>query len=663
MLSRISFTLLFFCSFLFAEIKIFATKTYDENNTVVLIKPLIIYDDIIIQAQRGEVTDKRKIVLKDKVVLSKKGSVLYASSLVAYSSKNIEIGDIFYYDNVMQGWVKAKKARSKENIIKFDKLYFSTCCVNSPDWYIKSSGAVYNKDKKDLKLFNVRLVLGEVPILYSPYMYLNFDKTRRSGFLRPYIGYSQNEGVLYSQPIYIVTSVNSDLEITPTIRTLRGRGVYSVFRFIDSENSSGVIKAGIFNDDKSFYLKNNLANKSHYGYTVKYERTNIAFDDDALYLNLKYANDVDYFYLDAYNYRFNDIYLSDKIITSEMNYIHPTKNTLYGAYFKYFIDTSLKSNDTTWQILPQLNLHRFLTKNNGLLNSYDINFYNYYRKSGSNFLLADILVPVSYYKSLLNDYLKFKITEQFSGGYGFYYQENSPKSEYFTLSTQIKLYTSLTKFNNEYIHIISPSLTLNLKNYAHSKIYSDLINIPDVQNYLTFNLFEIFQNDMFNLTHTLNETYYLDLEKFADLENIFTLKFSNYTIDENNRYSIEKNFGAYNNFKISYNNKKYLIYVSHVYQKDVSESIISGLKYNINDYKKIYTEYGYDIRNDFTKYWLLGVNLNKKCFKYDFSFKQSHIPVLEENGISYRKDNLITINVEFVPIGGINQAFVFKGNK
>ena len=34
-----------------------------------------------------------------------------------------------------------------------------------------------------------------------------------------------------------------------------------------------------------------------------------------------------------------------------------------------------------------------------------------------------------------------------------------------------------------------------------------------------------------------------------------------------------------------------------------------------------------------------------------------------EDGITYRKDNIITINVELKPIGGLNQTFIFKGNK
>ncbi|ACM92454.1 putative periplasmic protein [Nautilia profundicola AmH] len=660
---RISLVIVFFASFLFAEVKIFATKAVDSNGTITLQNPIIIYNNSIIQAKHGLITKKRKIILNDKVFVTYQNkSVISANSLIAYSSRNIEMNDIFFYDKTMEGWILAKSSLSKNKNIYFKKLYFSTCCIKDPDWFMKARSATYNREKKSLKLYNLTLVINKIPVFYLPYFYVNFDKTRRSGLLRPYVGFSQTEGLLYSQPIYFVTSINTDLEITPTFRSMRGKGVYTTFRFVDSPTSKGMIKAGYFKDDKDYYIRYNLAHQKHYGYNIKYERNGLFTAHDALYMNLKYANDVDYFYLDAYNYRFNDAYLSDKLITSELNYINVTDFSLYGSYFKYFIDTTKLSNDTTWQILPQLNYHHFLSKKYGLMNLLDINIYNYYRKVGSNFVLADLLLPVSVNFSLFNDYLKFKITELLSSGYGFYYQTASKKSKYTNLSTQIKLYTSLTKAGS-FIHIISPSLILNLKNYSNSSIYTDLMNVPEIQNYLTFNLFQIFEKDSFKLTHTLNDTYYLTLKKYSDLENIFNININNITIEENNRYSIEKKQISYNNIKISYNNELFYSFISHVYQKNISEAVTVGITYNINTYKKVYTEYSYDLNNRYRKYWLLGMKLNKKCWRYDLSFKQSRIPILEEDGISYRKDNIVTINVELKPIGGLNQTFVFKGNK
>jgi len=662
LLLRISFLFFLFFSFLLAEVKIFATKAIDKDGTIILTNPIIFYKDRIIQAKKGIVKRDRTIILEDEVYIIDNISTLLADKLIAKTSKQITINDLFFYDKKMDGWILSKSAKSIDNKIFFKKLYFSTCCIKDPNWYMKANKGVYNRKTKSLDLYNFIIVINKVPILYLPYLNTNFDKTRRSGLLRPYIGFSQREGILYSQPIYFVTSINSDLELIPTIRTLRGRGIYSIFRFVDSATSKGKIKIGYFKDKEKYFEENNLKNQKHYGVSIEYKKERPFSSNDSLYMNLKYANDVDYFYLDALNYTFNNAYLVDKIITSKLNYIYLTNSFLYGIYNQYFIDTSKTNNDSTWQILPQLNFHYFVNKKYGVLNSIDFNIYNYYRKEGSNFLFSDFYMPLSLYFSFFNDYLKLKVSEILNYGYGFYYQEESKKSKYINLSTQIKLYSSLVR-NGLFLHYLSPSFILNIKNYSKSTIYSDLIEVSEIQNYLSFELFQILQKNSFKLTHTLKTTYYLDSKKFSELENNILINLYKFIIEENNKFSLENNYFTYNFFKIGYNNNKFDISIAHIYKRDVSRSINLNVGYNVSVYKKIYAKYGFDLNNKYTKYWLMGIRFNNKCFYYNFSFKQSRIPILQENGISYRKDNIISFNIELKQIGGINQTFIFKGNK
>jgi len=57
-LKIISFFLLFF-SFLFAEIKIYANEANEVNNTIYLKKPLIIYKNFFVQANKGIIKIKK----------------------------------------------------------------------------------------------------------------------------------------------------------------------------------------------------------------------------------------------------------------------------------------------------------------------------------------------------------------------------------------------------------------------------------------------------------------------------------------------------------------------------------------------------------------------------------------------------------------------------
>jgi LPS-assembly protein len=650
--------------FLFA-LKIYTKDAVNVNGKYVLKNPLIIYDNnSFIEAQKGIIEQNHTIKLEGNVTIFYNAqNILLASSLTAYSKEKISLKNIFFYDKNIKAWVKSVKTISKNNILYFEKPYFSTCCISNPDWFIKASSGSYDRTSKVIKLKNIVLVIHNIPVFYLPYWQANFDKRRRSGLLRPYIGYSSSEGILYSQPIYFVTSINTDLEITPTIRNRRGKGVYSIFRFVDSPYSQGKIKLGLFKDTNVFYKKNNLAYQKHYGYSIYYLRNKI-LSNDKLYLNLKYANDVNYFYLDSYNYKFDSSYLTDKIITSNLNYIKIKNNNYYGIYFKYFIDTSLLNNDTTWQILPQFNYHRFLEKKGIIFDSIDFNIYNYYRIKGSNFVLQDINIPVSLYKSFFDDYLKFKLTETIYEGYGKYYQENNSKiSKYFYITSMFKVFTSLAKNYDHFNHVIIPSLSVNLKNYSHKEINTDLIQISEMQNYVLFNLFQIVDFKNISISHTLNQIYYMENKKFGNLENLINLKYLNYYIDENNKYSIENGKVIYNNIKFGYNNEMFDYFISHIYQIKNSKSITVGSGYKPNIFKRYFFEYSYDLINKYIKYWLIGVDMKKRCYKYKMSFKQNRVPVLENSGIDFKKDNIVNLSVEFYPIGGINQSFIFKGKE
>jgi LPS-assembly protein len=650
--------------FLFA-LKIYSKSAKEINGAYILENPLIVYDNnSFIEAQEGIIKKNHVIKLHGNVtVFYNFQDVLLADSLTAYSNEKIDIKNIFFYDKNIDGWVRAIKAHSKKNFLYFEKPYFSTCCSEKPDWFIKSSSGSYDKKSKVLKLKNIVLFLNDIPVFYFPYWSVGFDKERKSGFLRPFIGYSNKEGVLYSQPVYFVTSVNSDLEIIPTLRNKRGKGIYSVFRFVDSPYSKGKIKFGKFTDKKSYSHKYNLAHNSHYGYSLYYLKNKV-FGNDKLYLNLKYANDVDYFYLDAYNYSFDTSYLTDKIITSNLNYIKTENKNFYGIYFKYFIDTSLLSNDSTWQILPQINFHRFLEKRGIILDSLDFNIYNYYRKKGSNFILQDINLPVSLYKSFFDDYLKFKVTETLYEGYGKYYQENNlGVSKYLYLTTQFKFFTSLAKTYDSFNHIINPSFSINIKNYSDKQIYSDLIETPEMKNYIFFKLFQIFAFHNLYIDHTLNQIYYLDEKELGTFENLLDLYYKSFYINENNKYSFENSTVTYNNIKFGYNNNKIDYFVSHLYKKDISKVASVGMGYKPTVYKRYFMEYSYDLRDKYTKYWLFGIEMNKKCYKYNISFKQNRIPILKNSGTNFRKDNIINVSIEFYPLGGINQSFIFKGKE
>ena len=645
------------------NIKVFATYANEQNNTIVLHNPLIIYKDYIIQAKKGIIKNDKSAIFEGNVVIYYQNSAIESDRVEVLSKDNIFAEKNIIYYRKLDVWFKTYVAKLNGDKIRFKKVFFSSCCINNPDWYLYASKGTYNKKTKYMRLYNIVLYIHEVPVFYFPFYFNSLDKKRRSGLLRPYFGYSSKEGILYTQPIYIVLGTRADLELDPTIRTQRGKGIYATLRFVDSPNSYGEFKAGIFEDSNSYFESNDLANKQHYGYEFLYRREKILNPKDKLYVDLKYANDVDYFYLNPFNYTFDTSYLIDKTITSEINYLLPFKSEyIFGMYAKYFIDTSKLSNRGTIQILPQLNLHKFVTKH-FLLSSFDANFYHYYSVP-TKYYKFDMLLPISYYKRIFNDYLSYKITESFNFATSNYYNSNS-KADVFTQAyTSFEIYSSLIK-RTSFIHIINPSIVLNLNNYYKLRNENNLLGEMKINDSVSFKLFQIYEKDKIYLDHTLLQTLYIDDNKKNSMENTINFKYDYFSLNLNNKYSWEDKKIIYNATSIKYSNDEYLLKMTHIYKyatiaNEKLKTITFRAEKSLGDYRRFYYESSYDLNKNYNKYFLIGVNKKKKCWTYDIGFKRNRIPVLKEDGISFRDDYILNLNVYFYPIGGLRQSILLN---
>jgi len=656
-------SLIFFASFLFAKVEVFATAAKYKGKELYLVNPLIIYNNYVIQAKEGVIKNRKIVILKKDVVVFYKNISILAQKATVFSKKEIKIEDVFLIDKYNDIWFKAPKVSLKKSIISLDDLIFSSCCVENPDWFLSAKRGVYNKDTKYMKLYNIVLYVHNTPVFYFPFFFNSLNKTRHSGLLRPYVGFSAKEGFLYSQPIYFVLSPYADFEVTPTIRTKRGKGIYNTFRFVTSAYDYGEIKFGEFIDFEKYYEKYALAHKKHFGYEIFYKRDKV-FSNDKLYAKIKYANDVDYFYLNPYNYTFNTSYLVDKLITSKINYITPVnKGYFLGVYAKYFIDTTKISNDDTIQILPQVNLHKFERKD-FILNSFDLNLYNFYSKS-VKYYQVDFNLPLSVDKRFFDDILNIKFSETFNYVNSNYYNSQTPPQYFYELYSTLKFYTSLTK-KNSFLHIINPSVEFNFKQLSKLSKENELLNYTNIVDSVSFNLFQIFEGSSFYLDHTLRQNSDINFKKKGSLENIVNLKKSSISISDINKYSWDLESVIYNSFSFSFPLKNFYFKISHLYSKaeddpsNIIQTYTLRVEKSINSHKKYYFEYNYDIENRYVQYFLFGVKLNKKCWQYNLSIQKNRIPVLTEGGISFNNNYLLSFNVNFYPIGGLKQTIQIK---
>ena len=244
----------------------------------------------------------------------------------------------------------------------------------------------------------------------------------------------------------------------------RSVGLYSTLRFVDSAHSSGELRVGYFKDKTDYVDDNYLPDDSHYGIEFNYESSKVFSDKlpqgftDGLYINTTYLNDIDYLNLQKSKLdHFGLVPLQE----SRVNYFAYTNDYYTGLNAKYFIDTREESNDETMQILPSVQLHKYLNHFiwDNLTYSADLYLNNFDRKEGATLRQAELKIPLEFTTSFFDDFLNLSLGEEFYYskfffGNGDYVHDDF---EYYSNIHKIKFFTDLTKKYDGFVHVLQPS--------------------------------------------------------------------------------------------------------------------------------------------------------------------------------------------------------------
>ncbi len=678
---------MFFRFFLFL-ISIFTLSFAEPQNVEVLAKTVNKKGDIVHAKGNVVLYSQKYLITADRADYNQKtgdlnlfGDITILEG-INYSSKSGKaslnlnndkgtFAPLFFFDDVSNIWMSCESAKSNPKFYLTKKSIVSSCNVQDPDWKIDFSSGELNRQNNFLSIYNALFYAGNIPVLYLPYFSFSVDKTRRTGLLRPKYGWESSDGLYFMQPIYFAPYINWDLEVDPQIRTNRGFGVNSTFRYIDSPYSNLVAQAGMFSESNDYVKKNSLVNSNHYGFELKYDRSQLFSknfsqdDEDGLYLDFTYLNDIDYL-----NTKEDNPPVYNKLVTSTLNYYFQKDLDYYGIYAKYYIDTAKESNSDTLQELPTLHYHRFSNSIllDNLLYSIDLKAKNYERKKGLNAIQYELNAPFTYYFSLLNDYLHFSISENIYMTYADYSNENISSSygQYYRNYHKFSMYSELSKAYDNFYHTIY----LDLDYVVPSKeqrtgFFADFIPIDTEEKSLTLNLAEYFYNSMGDkkISHTLKQQYYFSnyKYKYGDLENNIKIYFSN-KIDFSNIIFYSYEFSKFSKIQnsLNYANDFFNATIVHTYENTpVSDTSFITLSLSTDYYRNynIFTSVDYDLKNDFFKSWKIGFKKKKKCWDYSIVYSENTTPQLTSSTQNSIKKKGIYIMFNLYPLGSIDYTF------
>ncbi|MEA3491878.1 MAG: LPS-assembly protein LptD [Campylobacterota bacterium] len=649
------------------------------------------YDDSVIQSSMAHYDRKKHILTLsgDNIeLMGYKGSKIKSRELqINTKSKKVTFKNLFLTDD-NDIWVFADSATKEDDNITFGPSIMSSCDVKSRDWALYADSSKYDGEAHYMRMKDVKVEFWDVPLFYTPYLAFSTHKERSSGILFPSFGYTSNTGLVYEQPLYWAPSRSWDVELRPQIRTKAGEGIYGTVRFADSPYSAGAIRVGYFRDREKYVEEHNVKNRTHYGFEMLYDSSKVldrfisAGDDvvDGLYINATLLNDIDYIYLQKKPMsHFGAVPLQE----SRFNYFVHNDDYSAGLYAKYFIDTRLLDNNTTMQILPTLQLHKYLKPIilDKLTYSMDLTMNNYTRKEGTTLRVAEFYAPIEFTHSFFDDFLSLSLKEdlyynQLMYGNGDYTNDDY---QYYNNVSRVKLFSDLTKKYSSFAHVIQPSLTYSLPgNGVESPVEFEKLEedqkrlfAPGVEEEnLALKFSQYLYNDEGELTfyERLTQFYHPDREfdKFGDLGHEIQYNIAEWKLYNSLIYSYEFKKLKEMSSAIRWEGEGYRLSLTHSYQRlysySESDEVIEEKKHNdvnLNVVYQITNRVGlaggfiYNIDDEFHSQWRFGMNYNKDCWNVSLGFRQDVRPTATTHGANSILDNSFSFQLNFVPFGGV----------
>ncbi len=293
----------------------------------------------------------------------------------------IDSKDRYYINNAMATGCKCDK-------------YLLNSKKYHPKWSIKTKHIYIVKDDYMLA-YPATFKIRQIPAFFSPLMYRNLNKKRKSGFLFPSFGHSSKDGFKYAQPFFWAIDKSKDITITPFLYSNSGYGTYLDSRFYLTKNSKGEWFVTLYKEkqpygtSKSKKLRMTIkakgaTNLEQYG-IFKYDLDLVSRKNDFRVINK------------------DNMDISSKRYTKSTAFYFVQKNEYSLGINTYFYqDLVSKNNQNTLQNLPEIN---FNVTNKKLWHNLTLDLQNIlknnYREKGTK--------GISNYTSILISY-PFKIS-------------------------------------------------------------------------------------------------------------------------------------------------------------------------------------------------------------------------------------------------------------
>lgn len=346
---------------------------------------------------------------------------------IAYNSRAFYAKNHFY--------IKGDKIeKTGENTYYIEKPSATTCDGDNPDWQIAGSEMKVTIEGYGL-MKNARFLTKGLPVFYSPFIPFPAKTKRQSGFLLPYLAYSQNDGIDVELPFFWAISPQMDATFYQRYIEKRGFKEGVEFRYYLGDKSFGTFYGDYMEDVKQVTEITDPAtsrdwNSMHnrWSYYLNHQ-TNF---DPQFYIrtDLHQVSDKWYFKdFSAHNY-----YIDHYAVNEEDPF---KKVPFYG-------DQSLRSLESTVRVVKSWSNYNIMA----LVSSTD----DFAAVNNDNTLQK---YPEVIFTGIKQPFLNTPVYFEFAGTYDYYYRGEGQKGHSIDISPSLSLPFNLSRFAK-----VTPQITV-----------------------------------------------------------------------------------------------------------------------------------------------------------------------------------------------------------
>lgn len=145
--------------------------------------------------------------------------------------------------------------------MQLQQASFTTCNPGVLGWQLQAESITLDQRKNEGAVYDATLQFGDLPLLWLPY--INFPLSgRKSGFLAPKVGASEDNGSDLTLPWYWNIAPNRDATLTPRLMSQRGAMLQSEYRYLE-RNSNGILHYHLLPRDQRTGERRSLIDLTH----------------------------------------------------------------------------------------------------------------------------------------------------------------------------------------------------------------------------------------------------------------------------------------------------------------------------------------------------------------------------------------------------------------